>query len=172
MKSICFRKCRHFVKAIEFCSFLNESKKGCKVRYCQNFKRIYKKRDPNSLTQLHKKCWKLCSEYNRRKFADKNGYVYCVCCGKPYYWKEIQAGHFIAKGESEYLRYYDMNINPQCGICNYTSGSSSRYREWMIKQYGEKAVKDMEAKRSYPAGYTAAGLQVRIFEYEEKLKNY
>jgi hypothetical protein len=170
MKSVCFEKCKHFIKNIEFCSLMNESKKGWKVRYCANFKRIRRVIDHNSMPALHKDLWKLCSEYNRRKFADKNGYVFCVCCGRPYHWKEIQAGHFISKGESKYLMYLNMNINPQCGICNYKSGSSASYRVWMIGKYGESAVVEMEGKAKYPAGFTREGLQLRIEEYKVKLK--
>ena len=122
-----------------------------------------------TLSQLHKIFWKIFSEYSRRKFADRNGYVACCSCGRIAHWKSMDGGHYISKGGHLAVKYDDMNVHAQCGRCNLQEGSSVGYREFLVKKYGEKAVQSLEDRRKYPAGFTRDGLLIRIEEYKKKL---
>jgi len=98
----------------------------------------------------HKTVWTKCSEYNRRKLADDNGYVACVCCGKVKHWKEMDAGHFIPKKKGKAVYFLPENIFPQCTGCNrpYSSAQAEKvkiaYTLWMVKTYGTEAVERLQ----------------------------
>tara|TARA_R100000988_G_scaffold99614_1_gene69071 strand:+ start:907 stop:1302 length:396 start_codon:yes stop_codon:yes gene_type:complete len=68
---------------------------------------------------LVKKLDAIFSEYIRRKYADKKGFVKCYTCNKKAYWKGegMQNGHFISRS-SRILRWREDNCRPQCYACN------------------------------------------------------
>lgn len=70
-----------------------------------------------SLKTLTKKLDRLVSQYIRRKYADKNGYVRCYTCGKPLQIKEAHCGHFISRRHLA-TRWLEDNLRPQCPLCN------------------------------------------------------
>ena len=73
---------------------------------------------PKKLTRskIVKKLDAVFSQYIRLSNADKNGYCTCVTCGKKYFWKQIQAGHFMSRKHYS-TRWLEDNVKPQC----YTS---------------------------------------------------
>ena len=124
-----------------------------------------------TLMQLHKAFWKIFSEYSRRKFTDRNGYVACCSCGTIHHWRNLDCGHYINRTHL-YTRYLDMNNNPQCKNCNaFKQGNAVGYREFLVNKYGEKAIRTMEDRRKFPASFTREGLQLKIDEYKKKLEN-
>jgi len=125
---------------------------------------------PKGIDYWHKRLWKKFSEYIRRRDADKNGYCICISCGRMSHWKNMDAGHFIGKGSSLFLKYDIRNVNSQCGMCNLNEGDYAGYREGMIRKYGLAVVEELEATRKYPAGFTTEGLKLRLKEYTEKVK--
>ena len=48
-------------------------------------------------SKLVKKLDVVFSQYIRLSNADNNGYCNCVTCNKTFFWKEIQAGHFMSR---------------------------------------------------------------------------
>ena len=54
---------------------------------------------PKKLTRskIVKKLDAVFSQYIRLSNTDKHGYCTCVTCGKKYFWKQIQAGHFMSR---------------------------------------------------------------------------
>ena len=93
---------------------------------------------------LKKTLWTtVVSPYIRLKYADSNGYVKCVTCGRVYHYKKMQAGHFIHKLNATY--FIEMNLHPQCLRCNYyLSGNMGDYRKFMENTYGKDKVEELE----------------------------
>ena len=128
------------------------------------------KKKTETLSSLHKKLWKIFSEYIRRRNASCD-YAACCSCGRVTLWKDMDAGHFISRVHA-YLKYDERNVHAQCKGCNaFKQGNYAGYREFMIKTYGVKVVEQMELERNFPARYTREGLQLKIEEYKEKLNS-
>ncbi len=124
---------------------------------------------PKTLSQLHKQFWQIFSEYSRRKLADRNGYVACCSCGQIRHWKQMDCGHYISRTHLA-VKYDDMNNHAQCKGCNaFKQGNSVPYRQFLVANYGEGAVKALENRRNFPAGFTRDGMKLRIEEYKKKL---
>lgn len=88
----------------------------------------------------------------------------CISCNGPV----EQAGHYFAQGHHSALRYDEMNTNGQCIKCNmYLSGNLIKYRQGLVKRYGEKEVLKLEQK----ADLHKAWKWSRI-ELEEIIKKY
>lgn len=96
--------------------------------------------------------------------------VKCVTCREVKHWKEMQAGHYIPAGSSNYLRYVESNIHPQDYACNVgRHGNLIEYRIFMVKTYGEKYVEMLTGQRNELLKYTNEYLLQKIEEYQEKL---
>ena len=52
-----------------------------------------------TITSLRNKLWKLTSLYVRLRGSDFDDNCSCVTCGHTRHYKEMQAGHFIAKAQ-------------------------------------------------------------------------
>lgn len=58
-------------------------------------------------------------------------------------------------------RYSEMNCHPQCMPCNVMQhGNIPQYRMWLVKEYGEENVRQLEA--------TALALTVKFSDWEYK----
>ena len=71
----------------------------------------------------------------------------CISCGG----EVQQAGHYFSQGQHSALRfglpqsYAYFNTNGQCIRCNmYLSGNLIKYRQGLVKRYGEEFVKKLE----------------------------
>lgn len=96
-------------------------------------------------TNYKAKLDKVFSEYIRLKNANSIGFCRCVTCGKYMHWTKIQNGHYMSR---RYMatRYSEMNCHPQCVACNVMQhGNIPQYRMWLVKEYGEEKVKQLEA---------------------------
>ena len=85
------------------------------------------------------KAWKVFSLYIRLKYSDDDGFVNCVTCGANYYFRELQAGHFIA-GRCNSILFYEKGVHPQCRRCNYQEGNGPMYFIFMEKTYGRDEI--------------------------------
>lgn len=95
-----------------------------------------------SKAKLHKKAWKLWSQYVRSKGADFNGFVACYTCGRRHHWKEMDAGHFI-HGR---LDFDERQIRAQCTYCNrYLHGNLGEYALKLVAEIGQEGVKKLKA---------------------------
>jgi hypothetical protein len=78
----------------------------------------------------------LVSKYVRRKAADKDGLVQCYTCPTVLPVAEMQAGHYIPRG-NQLLRFdVDRNIRPQCHSCNCLYHGR-------IAEYGKRLEEEM-----------------------------
>lgn len=107
---------------------------------------------PRKLTRKNivKKLDTVFSEYIRKKYADKLGYVKCYTCNKKAYWKGegIQNGHFISRA-SRALRWSEDNCRPQCYQCNCMRyGQNYLFAMNLNKEYGyDKAAELLQQSR-------------------------
>ena len=116
-----------------------------------------------SKKSLHKKAWKLQSDYIRQY---EQGI--CFTCGDKRAWKEQQAGHYIHK---DCLDFDNVNIHCQCVRCNkWLSGNSGVYCERLIAEYGEQSVAELRERSKSIKKFTITELQDLITKYQDLLK--
>jgi len=86
------------------------------------------------------KVWKEFSIYIRTRGADSEGFNVCVTCGARKFWRELQAGHFIA-GRNNAVLFCETGTNPQCYQCNVPKhGNGVEYYRWMASNHGEPVI--------------------------------
>lgn len=84
------------------------------------------------------------SVYRRLVDADYRGYVRCCTCGAPFFWKEIDCGHYISRA-IKLTRWEVKNTSPQCKKCNrYLNGQPHLFRQYLVDRYGLEEVKRIE----------------------------
>lgn len=96
-------------------------------------------------TSLKDKLWKIFSEYIRLRDADWRGYANCISCPKQAFWKDLDAGHFIAKNSGEFFYFNEDNVYSQCPHCNrFLHGNLLNYRKGLIEKIGVDEVEKLE----------------------------
>lgn len=118
--------------------------------------------------RLHRKAWKLMSQYIRRRDANLDGYLECYTCGKIDHYKKMDAGHF----KHDRLDFDERNLKPQCDTCNRRySGRLDVYAEKLIRENGlewfNKLVQDAWAHQ----GYSSEELAIIILDLKTKVAN-
>ena len=124
-----------------------------------------------SLSSLKKKCWKLFSEFIRRKDADEGGTERCYTCLTPKHWKELHAGHAIP-GRSNAVLFDEEIVKPQCPICNIWKGG--QYHIFATNLIKEHSMEWWEAKLEgarRTVKYTQADIEEMIKTYQGKLSD-
>jgi hypothetical protein len=123
-----------------------------------------------TLRSLKDKCWKVFSEYVRRKEADEGGTNYCFTCGQPKFWKELHAGHFVG-GRTNAVLFNEDIVKPQCVMCNiFLNGNYGRYTLKMIDLHGREKVEEFLALKHQVKKYTRSDLEDLIQTYKSKLE--
>ena len=109
---------------------------------------------------------KVFSIYIRRRDADENGQVKCCTCPAVAHWKQMDAGHFMPRGNLS-VRYDEKNSHPQCRLCNGTlCGKPSEYSKFIIDQYGPEELERLLTLRHQTVGL----MQYEIDGLERKFK--
>jgi len=122
-----------------------------------------------TLSALEKKLDKIFSEYIRRKNADHGGTVDCCTCGKLFYWKDVDAGHFV-KRQHRSIRWDERNVHPQCTRCNhFMGGRQDDYAQFIIRKYGQTVFDELMLLKYRSVKHTRADLNDMIELYQEKL---
>ena len=112
---------------------------------------------------LKNRCWKLMSEYVRRKDADFGGFVECFTCRKRLPWQEAHAGHY----QHNRLDYDLRNLRSQCAGCNtFRGGKLDAYTMRLIDENDVQFVQTLRADADRHLGYTYA----ELVEIEKDLK--
>ena len=135
--------------------------------------RNLRKKSKNPTIQVLKKiCWKLFSEWVRRKDADWRGFVACSTCKKIFHYKKLQAGHFIPGRHNRVLFHPDL-VHPQCYHCNVgLRGNPREYDKFMRQKYGNKKVEEFDKLGKYKGNtkqFSIQELQNLIQNLTEKI---
>jgi len=122
-----------------------------------------------TITILKKKLWKIFSEFIRRRDSDWRGYAKCCTCGVIKQWKEGDAGHYVSRAHNSTL-FDEQNVHFQCKRCNNNSGEPAKYTLFLIEEYGEGIIKELEKRQNQLKSFTIPELEEMIIEYKNKLK--
>ena len=110
------------------------------------------------------------SVYIRLRDADKNGMCRCITCGKPFPWKECDAGHFITR-DRKATRWEEKNVNAQCPRCNrFRSGEQYEHGLAIDRKYGAGTADRLKRLGSMRSKLSASWLEYQIEEYRKKVK--
>lgn len=127
-----------------------------------------------TISYWKKKVWTVFSLYIRLKDADENSYSVCCTCSKRFYYKKIQAGHFIP-GRHNIVLFNEELVHPQCFSCNfYLRGNPREYDKFMRKKYGDAKVEkfdNLSKGKAKIKQFTIPELQVLYEKYKDLLKN-
>ena len=135
------------------------------------------------LSWYKKKLWELTSQYVRRRdhreFQAGEGKSMaedlskCVTCGNIKPWKELQAGHFVARAQGN-ATYFDLrNINSQCYRCNINlGGNGAEYYPFMEKKHGKAVIDELRRLSNTTVKFTIPDYEEMIEEMKARLKDY
>jgi hypothetical protein len=135
----------------------------------QGEERNLKKRSP-TLRSLKARCWKLFSEWIRRKDADAGGTENCYTCGKLAHWKELHAGHALP-GRTNAVLFDPDIVRPQCPVCNIWKGGN--YPIFTTKLIKENGMAWWESKLEGARAvvkYTRSDLEEMIVQLKQKIE--
>lgn len=94
----------------------------------------------------------------------------CITCGA---YREqgtglMQAGHYVARGLSENLRYSERNVFAQCTQCNkWKHGNMQVYAIKLVEKFGAGILSELNEQKKVVKQWTIPELQA----LEEKYKN-
>jgi hypothetical protein len=124
-----------------------------------------------TLRSLKERCWKVFSEYVRRKDADEGGTERCYTCGTPFHWKELHAGHAIPGRHNAVLFDEDI-VKPQCPRDNIFGGGMYHiFATNLIKEHGLDWWEAKLAGSKQTVKWTRIDLEEKINFYKDKLRN-
>lgn len=119
-----------------------------------------------SKSKLRDKLDVVFSKYIRLKHSDDRGNCRCISCGKVFYWKDIQNGHYMSRRYMS-TRFSEDNCRPQCVACNiFNQGNIQMYRRALIKQIGEQRVDLIEVRAKQESKNWS------LFEYKAMIDFY
>ena len=118
------------------------------------------------VSKLVKKLDTVFSKWTRLSNADNNGNCTCVTCDKVFFWKEIQAGHFMSRKHYS-IRWSEDNVKPQCAACNvFRYGEQYKYSLFLGKEVSE--VLYLKSKELIK--FTNYELEEMTNDYSQRLK--
>jgi len=127
-----------------------------------------KKAKKPTRSKLVKKLDTVFSQYIRLSNADNNGNCTCITCDKTFFWKEIQAGHFMSRKHYS-IRWDERNVKPQCVACNvYRYGEQYKFS----KKLGEDLSDELYLLSKNIIKYSTQDILDMIDYYSKKLKTF
>lgn len=122
-----------------------------------------------SIPNLKKTVWRLCSEYIRRRDTGFN-FGRCITCQAYITYDTCDAGHYI-HGNTKATWLLPDNIHGQCKRCNlYLSGNGVMYSLKMIDKYGRERVDELHKLGKSGHVFNRGELEERKEFYQSKLK--
>ena len=117
-------------------------------------------------SKLVKKLDTVFSQWIRLSNADNNKNCICVTCNKTFFWKEIQAGHFMSRKHYS-IRWDERNVKPQCVGCNvFKYGEQYKFSLFL----GKDAAEVLYLKSKEIVKFTNYELEDKINDYSLRLK--
>lgn len=109
------------------------------------------------------------SKYIRQRYADENGMVSCITCGKVKHWKEVDCGHYVSRAKQS-TRYDTRNSHAQCKGCNQWQGGRFVEHGFAIdKLHGEGTYRALLEKGMMECKRGARHFEAIALEFEAKL---
>ena len=124
---------------------------------------------PLTYASLKKRLDAIFSVWTRRRFANSEGMVACICCGAVKRWQDQQCSHFVSRS---YLatRFHPENCAPACQQCNvFKHGNLAAYAAWGVNRYGQDWPQRMVSLSRETGKYSRADLQAMIEDYENRI---
>tara|TARA_R100000541_G_scaffold5598_1_gene13056 strand:+ start:8765 stop:9148 length:384 start_codon:yes stop_codon:yes gene_type:complete len=119
-------------------------------------------------SKLVKKLDTVFSQWVRLSNADNNKNCICITCNKTFFWKEIQAGHFMSRKHYS-IRWDERNVFPQCCGCNvFRYGEQYKYSLYL----GNKLSKKLLEESRKLVKFTNVELEEMIQKYSQRLKKF
>ena len=119
-------------------------------------------------SKLVKKLDTVFSQYIRLSNSDNNKNCICVTCNKTFFWKEIQAGHFMSRKHYS-IRWDERNVKPQCAGCNvFRYGEQYKYSLYLGNKLSEKLLEESRKL----VKFTNVELEEMIQKYSQRLKKF
>ena len=119
-------------------------------------------------SKIVKKLDTVFSQYIRLSNADNNKNCICVTCNKTFFWKEIQAGHFMSRKHYS-IRWDERNVKPQCAGCNvFRYGEQFKFSLYL----GNKLSEELLAESRVIRKFTNVELEEMIQKYSQRLKKF
>jgi len=117
-------------------------------------------------SKLVKKLDTVFSQWVRLSNADNNKNCICITCNKTFFWKEIQAGHFMSRTHYS-IRWDERNVKPQCVGCNvFKYGEQYKFSLFL----GKDAAEVLYLKSKEIVKFTNYELEDKINDYSLRLK--
>ena len=123
------------------------------------------------LSTVIDKADRLASQAIRRKYADQDGNVTCITCGKVLPWKEAHCAHYVERAHKN-TRWIEENLHPACPSCNVYRKEfhKRRYTLYLIDMYGREKVDELEEEgRKVISGPETRAMAEYWIEYYSKL---
>lgn len=101
---------------------------------------------------MHLAC-KVCADYSLLRQSDDKWICTCVTCWVKKHWSDpnMQRGHFVKQGDSNFYRFTEDNIFPQCMSCNVMNHGNYKiytlfmqhkfWLEWVETRLKDKTTK-------------------------------
>lgn len=126
-----------------------------------------------TISSLKKKAAILFSRYVRLRDCLKTTgspeWGECISCDETKHISGLDAGHFIAKKNSNY--FSERGVNAQCRKCNrFLGGNQLSYRRGIIERYGEGADLELEEEAKQIKQFSLQELEALIVGLKEKIK--
>jgi hypothetical protein len=110
------------------------------------------------------------SQYIRLLYANSSGICFCITCGLPHPWKEIDCGHFMTR-QHRATRWDERNCHPQCKWCNrFLGGEQYKHGLALDKIHGEGTAYLLKSLSAMKAKYSDLWFGWQINKYRIRLK--
>lgn len=91
-----------------------------------------------------------------------------MTCKRPYPFKQLQAGHFIA-GRTNAILFDPEAVYSQCYGCNVgRSGAHVEYFVFMEEEHGREKIEELRQKKSLTVKYSRFDYERIEQEYKDK----
>ena len=101
-----------------------------------------------------------------------NGICKCVTCSTEKHFTEMDAGHFIPRGNMA-TRYDTRNCKPQCISCNRLCDGMHLAFEWsLLALYGQEVVEDLKIKAKTIRKYNVRELEQMVAVWKESIAKW
>jgi hypothetical protein len=110
------------------------------------------------------------SVFIRLRDSGANGICFCITCGRPFMWKELDCGHIVTR-DRKATRYEEKNCHAQCKWCNnHHKGEQATHGIRIDRLYGAGTAEGLIEKGRVRVKLTEEWLMFKIVEYRGKVK--